>query len=219
MSRSDYSINQAQFPASGHVTKVYFYSNNSESHYQSPSSLPVYSSVTKINTATGNREGHERGHTLPDTARPASNKSKSSSITKLPPELSLLSFRHCHSLLVILIVGMRIFTYWALNLNSSQLRPLLFSEELKNIVVVQGDSRNHNIISSVSVDGSYHPAKEIVKIMKHFLINPRPISIIICNKTNTKYFTHNPAYLLRKFNQFEVFIWKQLKQPFPQSIW
>ena len=34
-------------------------------------------------------------------------------------------------------------------------------------------------VSSVSVDGSYHPAKEIVKIMKQFLIKPKPISIII----------------------------------------
>ena len=96
----------------------------------------------------------------------------------------------------------------------------MISEELKNIVVVQGDSRNHNIISSVSVDGSYHPAKEIVKIMKHFLINPRPISIIIganlCNKTNMEYFTLiSPVDLLCKFN---LFIWNQLKQLFPQSI-
>ena len=96
----------------------------------------------------------------------------------------------------------------------------MISEELKNIVVVQGDSRNHNIISSVSVDGSYHPAKEIVKIMKHFLINPRPISIIIganlCNKTNMEYFTLiAPVDLLCKFN---LFIWNQLKQLFPQSI-
>ena len=85
---------QSQFTASGHVTKVYFYSNNSESHYQSPSSLPVYSSVTKINTATGNSSRHERGHThthtltIPDSGgRAVTNKSKSSSITKLLPEL------------------------------------------------------------------------------------------------------------------------------------
>ena len=87
-------LTQAQFTASGHVTKVYFYSNNSESHYQSPSSLPVYSSVTKINTATGNSCRHERANThtltVPDSGgRAATNKSKSSSITKLFPERSL----------------------------------------------------------------------------------------------------------------------------------
>ena len=84
-------IIKAQFSASGHVTKVYFYSNNAESHYQSPSSLPVYSSVTKINTGTGNSSGHERSHThtlaVPDTgARAGSNKSKSSSIINLSLE-------------------------------------------------------------------------------------------------------------------------------------
>ena len=81
-------FDKASFTTSGHVTKVYFYSNNSESHYQWPNSLPVYSSVTKINTAngTGNSSGHKRGHThnftVQDTgtgAREASNKSKSSS--------------------------------------------------------------------------------------------------------------------------------------------
>ena len=86
-------LTQAQFTASGHVTKVYFYSNNSESHYQSPSSLPVYSSVTKINTATGNSSRHERANThtltVPDPGRAATNKSKSSPITKLFPELSI----------------------------------------------------------------------------------------------------------------------------------
>ena len=88
------------------MTKVYFYSNNSESHYQSPSSLPVFSSVTKINT--GSSSGHERGHAQ-DTqgARPASNKSKSSSITiMLSPELC---FRH--SLLVFLIAHERHIAY------------------------------------------------------------------------------------------------------------
>ena len=38
-----------------------------------------------------------------------------------------------------------------------------FVEELKNVVLVQGDSKNHNIVSSVTVDGSYHPTKESVK--------------------------------------------------------
>ena len=72
----------------GHVTKVYFYSNNAESHYQSPSSLPVYSSVTQIQT--GNRIHQNNFHThsvsVPDVVQLSklplnnhrkSNKSKS----------------------------------------------------------------------------------------------------------------------------------------------
>ena len=70
----------------GHVTKVYFYSNNAESHYQSPSSLPVYSSVTKIATgsgslSTGNRTHHAHTLSAPDVVklsqhRASNNKSK-----------------------------------------------------------------------------------------------------------------------------------------------
>ena len=52
----------------GHVTKVYFYSNNAESHYQSPSSLPVYSTVTQIQTGNRN-QNHTHSVSIPDVGK------------------------------------------------------------------------------------------------------------------------------------------------------
>ena len=85
----------------GHVTKVYFYSNNAESHYQSPSSLPVLSSVTRISTGNGTHPSHTHGASIPDRvlgpsvkiAQRTNNNNKSEFHWKLTLH-SRKSFRH-----------------------------------------------------------------------------------------------------------------------------
>merc|ERR1719336_3254902 len=109
------SNNSEHNKVQGHVTKVYFYSNNAESHYQSPSSLPVYSTVTQIQTGSRS-QNHTHSVSIPDVGK----------LSNLP---LYNNHRNNHK------------------------------KELKNVVLVQGDSKNHNIVSSVTVDGSYHPSK------------------------------------------------------------
>ena len=122
------------------MTKVYFYSNNAESHYQSPSSLPVYSTITQIQTGNRN-QNHTHSVSIPDVRK----------LSNLP----LYNHRNNNK--------SKSFNSYLVASSYKTNATKTFVEELKNVVLVQGDSKNHNIVSSVTVDGSYHPTKESVK--------------------------------------------------------
>ena len=123
----------------GHVTKVYFYSNNAESHYQSPSSLPVYSSVTKIATgsgslSTGNRTHHANTLSAPDVVklsqhRASNNKSKF--------HLHLIALSYIQSLKMYRKILMSNSKYLILNISCQQAFYKSFyicSQPVKNLI-------------------------------------------------------------------------------------
>ena len=126
---------------------MYFYSNNAESH-QSPSSLPVLSNVTSsLSPVLSNVTRIVTGHgTHP---------------THSSPEVATVKIaqraNHHKSKF-----------HWLLSLNSQTWR-IVIPEEMRNVVLVQGDSKNHNVISSVKVEGSCHPSKVCLsnKIFHH----------------------------------------------------